>query len=83
MLVRLLLTIASAWLLVFSTASAEAQRTRGIVAYDDVCLDVIAEGGGPLVILLPSRGRGSEDFDAAAAARRRPQHRADEGPHAA
>jgi pimeloyl-ACP methyl ester carboxylesterase len=66
-LVRLLLTIASAWLLVFSTASAEPQRTRGIVAYDDVRLDVIAEGSGPLVILLPSRGRGSEDFDAVAA----------------
>jgi pimeloyl-ACP methyl ester carboxylesterase len=67
MLVRLLLTIASAWLLAFSTASAEPQRTRGIVAYDDVRLDVIAEGGGPRVILLPSRGRGSEDFDAVAA----------------
>jgi len=67
MLVRLLLTIASAWLLAFSTASAEPQRTRGIVAYDDVRLDVIAEGSGPLVILLPSRGRGSEDFDAVAA----------------
>jgi pimeloyl-ACP methyl ester carboxylesterase len=67
MLVRLLLTIASAWLVAFGTASAEPQRTRGIVAYDDVRLDVIAEGTGPLVILLPSRGRGSEDFDALAA----------------
>lgn len=46
---------------------AQAQRTRGIVAYDEVRLDVIAEGSGPLVILLPSRGRGSEDFDAVAA----------------
>lgn len=48
-------------------AGAEPQRTRRIVAYDDIRLDVIAEGSGPLVILLPSRGRGSEDFDALAA----------------
>src|SRR5262245_24179208 len=50
-----------------SVGTAQAERTRGIVAYDDVRIDVIAEGTGPLVVLLPSRGRGSEDFDDIAA----------------
>ena len=67
MLVRLLVAIVSIWLITVGAANAGPQRTRGIVAYDDVRLDVIAEGRGPLVVLLPSRGRGSEDFDVVAA----------------
>ena len=51
---------AAAWPLV---ARAQAERTRETVAYDDVRIEVIAEGSGPLVVLLPSRGRDSEDFD--------------------
>ena len=35
---------------------------REIISYDDVRLEVIAEGSGPLVVMLPSRGRGAEDF---------------------
>ena len=66
MLVRLCLAIASASLLT-SSAAAEPQRTYTAVVYDNICLNVIAEGQGPLVVLLPSRGRGSEDFDALAA----------------
>jgi pimeloyl-ACP methyl ester carboxylesterase len=57
----------SACLIVLGTASARAERIREIVAYDDVRIDVIAEGSGPLVVLLPGRGRGSEDFDEVAA----------------
>lgn len=64
---RIVLAFLPAALLALSPAAAETQRTRGIVAYDDVRLDVIAEGAGPLVVLLPSRGRGSEDFDDLAA----------------
>ena len=64
---RMIIVSFSVWLLASSPATAEAQRARGVVAYDDVRLDVIAEGAGPLVILLPSRGRGSEDFDELAA----------------
>jgi pimeloyl-ACP methyl ester carboxylesterase len=64
---RMMFAFVSVWLLALSPSAAETQRTRGIVAYDDVRLDVIAEGSGPLVILLPSRGRGSEDFDELAA----------------
>jgi pimeloyl-ACP methyl ester carboxylesterase len=29
-------------------------------------MEVIAEGAGPLIVILPSRGRGSEDYDAVA-----------------
>jgi pimeloyl-ACP methyl ester carboxylesterase len=47
--------------------SAQGERRREVVAYDDIRIDLISEGSGPLVILLPSRGRGSEDFDTVAA----------------
>jgi pimeloyl-ACP methyl ester carboxylesterase len=53
--------------MVMSAVPARAERIRQTVAYDDVRLDVIAEGTGPLVVLLPSRGRAAEDFDAVAA----------------
>jgi pimeloyl-ACP methyl ester carboxylesterase len=38
-------------------------RTREVVHRDDVTIEVIAEGSGPLVVLLPSLGRDSEEFD--------------------
>jgi len=44
-------------------ASTQTDRKREIVAHGDVRIDVIAEGAGPLVVLLPSRGRDSEDYD--------------------
>lgn len=43
------------------------RRTRELVASGDATIDVIAEGAGPLVVLLPSRGRNSEDYDEVAA----------------
>ncbi len=43
------------------------ERTRGLVKYDNVEIDLIAEGRGPLIVLLPSRGRDSEDYDEVAA----------------
>jgi len=39
------------------------ERTREIVAAGDARIEVIAEGKGPVVVLLPSRGRDSEDYD--------------------
>jgi pimeloyl-ACP methyl ester carboxylesterase len=42
---------------------AMAQKTRAIVRYDNVTLEVIVEGRGPLIVLLPSLGRDSEEFD--------------------
>jgi pimeloyl-ACP methyl ester carboxylesterase len=41
-------------------------RTRDVVHRDNVTIEVIAEGAGPLIILLPSLGRDSEEFDPAA-----------------
>src|SRR6266851_1652535 len=62
-----ILSFASALLLMIGTASAQSDRKREIVADGDVRIEVIAEGAGTLVVLLPSRGRDSEDFDAVAA----------------
>jgi pimeloyl-ACP methyl ester carboxylesterase len=50
-------------LIAWSTIAARAEPVREIVAYDDVRIEVIAQGSGPLVVMLPSRGRGAEDFD--------------------
>jgi pimeloyl-ACP methyl ester carboxylesterase len=36
---------------------------RLLVTHDNVTIEVIAEGRGPLLILLPSLGRDSEEFD--------------------
>jgi pimeloyl-ACP methyl ester carboxylesterase len=38
-------------------------RTREVVKRDGVSIDLIAEGRGPLIVLLPSLGRDSEEFD--------------------
>ena len=38
-------------------------RTRDIVVCGDARIEVIAEGAGPPVVILPSRGRGAEDYD--------------------
>jgi pimeloyl-ACP methyl ester carboxylesterase len=38
-------------------------RTREVVRHDTVAIEVIQEGRGPLVVLLPSLGRDSEEFD--------------------
>lgn len=43
--------------------SGGAGRTRYVLKRDDVSIEVIAEGRGPLVALLPSLGRDSEEFD--------------------
>src|ERR1700733_2638171 len=38
-------------------------RTREVVKREGVSIDLIAEGRGPLIVLLPSLGRDSEEFD--------------------
>lgn len=59
--------LASLCLVMLSAPAAQAERVRQIVAHDDVRIDVIAEGSGPPVVLLPGRGRDSLDFDDLAA----------------
>jgi pimeloyl-ACP methyl ester carboxylesterase len=44
------------------------QRTRTIVPAGEAHIELIAEGEGPLLVLLPSSSRDSEDFDAIAVA---------------
>ncbi len=44
------------------------ERTRETVANGPIGIEVIAEGGGPLLVMLPSSSRDSEDFDDAASA---------------
>ena len=46
--------------------SARAEPELEIAFYDDVRIEVLAEGRGPLIVMLPSRGRGAEDFDSVA-----------------
>jgi pimeloyl-ACP methyl ester carboxylesterase len=47
--------------------AASSQRTRELIHRDDVTIEVIAEGRGPLIVMLPSLGRDSEEFDPVAA----------------
>ncbi len=51
-----------------SCASVSSPRTRPLVRYDDVQIEVVAEGRGPLVVMLPSLGRDSDDYGAVAEA---------------
>jgi pimeloyl-ACP methyl ester carboxylesterase len=54
------------FLLALAAASGHP-RTREVVQRDDVTIEIIAEGSGPTIVLLPSLGRDSEEFDPAAA----------------
>ncbi|MGG1663707.1 alpha/beta fold hydrolase [Brevibacillus sp. NRS-1366] len=45
----------------------QEEPKRELVKYEDVQIDVIVDGKGPLIVMLPSFGRGSEDFDEVAA----------------
>src|ERR1700680_3837974 len=47
-------------------AAFSQARTREIVRRDNIAIEVIAEGRGPLIVMLPSLGRDSEEFDPAA-----------------
>jgi len=40
---------------------------RTIIHCDDTQIEILSQGDGPLIVLLPSLGRGAEDFDAIAA----------------
>src|SRR6266702_6470996 len=62
-----ILFLTFALLLTITSASAQSDRKREIVADGEARIEVIAEGGGPLVVMLPSRGRDSEDYDVVAA----------------
>lgn len=64
---RMIIIGVAAGLIAMATPAAQAERVHETIAYDNVRIDVITEGAGPLIVLLPGRGRGSEDFDEVAA----------------
>ena len=45
------------------TVPARAEPEWKIAFYDDIRIEVAVEGRGPLIVMLPSRGRGAGDFD--------------------
>ena len=49
--------------LTIAAIPVRAEPEWKIVFYDDIRIEVAAEGRGPLIVMLPSRGRGAEDFD--------------------
>jgi len=49
-------------ILAFAAATSQP-RTREVFHRDDVTIEVITEGSGPPIVLLPSLGRDSEEFD--------------------
>lgn len=55
------------FLLVLAMAANAQPRTREVIRHDNVAIEVISEGKGPVIVLLPSLGRDSEEFDPAAA----------------
>src|SRR4051812_50049275 len=59
---RVILSLITGAILMTGVAAAQ-ERTRSLVTYGNVTIDLIAEGKGPLIVLLPSRGRDSEDYD--------------------
>jgi hypothetical protein len=63
MRIGLFSVIALALTMMTNAANADGKRTRELVSYANAQIDVITEGAGPVIILLPSRGRDSEDYD--------------------
>src|SRR4051794_41206945 len=63
---RTILALIAGTILMTGIAAAQ-ERTRSLVTYDNVTIDLIAEGRGRPIVLLPSRGRDSEDYDEVAA----------------
>ena len=62
---RSLVAIALAGMALFAQTKT-SRRTRDVVRTDTASIEVISEGNGPLIVLLPSLGRDSEEFDPAA-----------------
>jgi pimeloyl-ACP methyl ester carboxylesterase len=50
-----------------SNAAQSAGPRHVIVRHDDVRIDVLEQGRGPVIVILPSLGRGAADYDRVAA----------------
>src|SRR5512135_139118 len=49
-----------------TTAASAAERRTELIRYGDVQVEVVVDGAGPAVVLLPSLARDSDDYDAVA-----------------
>ncbi len=49
-----------------ATAASAAERRTELIRYGDVQVEVVVDGAGPAVVLLPSLARDSDDYDAVA-----------------
>jgi pimeloyl-ACP methyl ester carboxylesterase len=63
MRICLIPSIALAVMIMTQAASSDGKRARELVRSGDGQIEVITEGAGPIIVLLPSRGRDSEDYD--------------------
>jgi pimeloyl-ACP methyl ester carboxylesterase len=59
--------MAGAALLLVTTTAWGAGPRHVIVSYDSVRIEVLEQGKGPAILILPSLGRGAEDYDRVAA----------------
>src|SRR5215212_2959304 len=57
------LFLAAGFALCGMAAAAAAERRSELVQYNDVQIDVVIDGNGPAVVLLPSLARDSDDYD--------------------
>jgi pimeloyl-ACP methyl ester carboxylesterase len=60
---RMVAAALAAATMMIAALPAQAEPEWKIAFYDDIRIEVAAEGRGPLIVMLPSRGRGAEDFD--------------------
>jgi len=60
------LTIVTAVIVGATTAASAAERRTELIRYGDVQVEVVVDGAGPAVVLLPSLARDSDDYDAVA-----------------
>ena len=57
------LLLAAGFVLGSVIVAAAAERRSELVHYNDVQIDVVIDGNGPAVVLLPSLARDSDDYD--------------------
>ena len=57
------LLLATGFALCGVAAAAATERRSELVHYNDVQIDVVIDGSGPAVVLLPSLARDSDDYD--------------------
>src|SRR5262245_42540319 len=57
------LLLAAGFVLGGMAAATAAERRTELVRYNDVAIEVVLEGSGPAVVLLPSLARDSDDYD--------------------